>query len=580
MNKKRNNDPGNSSVQQLLDLFDIDNTARRVKALILSDLHFKGDDKESNDEKKEREKIVGSLEKYFDGYPHGEICIVFVAGDLANHAQQKGYASFMECIKRLRKTKALCHAVFYMCPGNHDLTRTGIKNHKQALHQLLSQLHINKFHESYTAESLTDIIYSVLRNCGNNKKKIAKLFKALGKYEETVFKDYRAAVGEFNENGFCNGAFRHTILPLSGLKTVYAASLLGIDVLAVNSAWFCGLFNRDKEKLFLINPLVTELTKAIKSADAEVHKSVAIGLMHHPYPWLHESEFSSAEGYNNQSFSQLCAHADIIISGHEHGDFKKPHSFNSTAHLIVNGCTYSTDKIKEKHWPCTFGIITIEKIKREFTLERFIHKIKNNSHTWNSSGNTTTTYHRVDKAWKFSPDAELYYQRIQTVLFFKKHICKLPEYKSLDNEDAKIEQLLLEKQVKDVLPMLLSDKSDYLERIESKGKSFYRFVVSVKSNEKICIILIDITSLGYKGTQSADSLWSYADVSEILHVDAQKNIFFFYKKAAESCIRTECKEEHSAIISAIHMLNNHYALFSSRYKMTAINVFHVKILIG
>lgn len=409
-----------------LNRFNVNLKEMELRALVLSDLHFRAAKDESPDAQKQRKKIIDSLIAEL-GKQEGTIDLVLVAGDLANHASEGGYEQMITFLQQLQKLPALKYAVFWTCPGNHDRCRLHKKaHHKAALHQLLRHIKTIKHKESYTTEALADMIYSVIaKGAGTQKKSRTSLLKAISQYEQQVFATYNAAVGKLKKAGLWNTAFERQIPGLDDLNTVYAASVLGVDILSVNSSWFCGLFSRDKEKLFLLHFLVEELVKQYVGNSGN-HQPVTLGLMHHPHYWLHESEYNAAAGSVEEGFGALCRTVDMIIHGHEHGQFKRPHSFNQDAHIVVNGCTYTDDTLDKKCWPATFGILTIRKIAKTFRLERYLLKQDKKNFIWEALGNPhlpcDTTYLRQPSNWNFNVDEQRYWQRIQVVDFLYKQL--------------------------------------------------------------------------------------------------------------------------------------------------------------
>jgi predicted phosphodiesterase len=577
-----------SESEQFISHFDINEKAKSTKVLILSDLHF--------DEAIDSKHAVDAMLTFFtaEEWRSTSIDLVFVAGDLENHGGKSAYTQFTTFCSKLKELACFKFSLFYACPGNHDLTRrNGPTDNKSAVYNFLSALTAGKTNfaveESYTKEIIIDIVYSALKTC-NDTGSYDKLFEQVKILEQTIFSSYCYMLDKqpsLFDKSFNTGS--------TNLNTVYAASVLGIDILSVNSSWFCGLLGRDKEKLFLIYPLIRKLLEDITanntsmrsvdddaSTEGSLHKNVTIALMHHPYSWLHQSEYNAPEGDDSaQTFTQISDAADLVINGHEHGVFMKPHSFNSNTHILVNGCSYSPDKINKKFWPATMGVLTIEKIANRFTLERVVYNSDDTTAgegRWIKKGpGFESNYLRPKAKWNFSIDEELYYQTIQVVRFLDLFILS----KSIPAKGKKLS--LLQKQVNDAMLLnpekviAFGEESNHV--LEDIGDSVY---ADTKSDRTIGVWAIPAERL----LQTAEYEFSPYDFITTHNGDStvvkpSKNVFFIYEEipnSKNSNCSASLMRNFNELQTAISNLNNKYGLCNGKSTGT-INVFHKKVII-
>jgi hypothetical protein len=101
-----------------------------------------------------------------------------------------------------------------------------------------------------------------------------------------------------------------------------------------------------------------------------------VTFMHHPYYFLHESEhiapgvFGKKSDTNN-NFSKLIKAADILLSGHVHGDLQDPTVLQQHAYAITNGTSYTTDSWNGKCYPYTYAMLKINKQLKSFAVQKY-----------------------------------------------------------------------------------------------------------------------------------------------------------------------------------------------------------------
>jgi predicted MPP superfamily phosphohydrolase len=116
--------------------------------------------------------------------------------------------------------------------------------------------------------------------------------------------------------------------------------LEGISFCSLNSAWFCR-DNTDKEQLWIGRPIfdVLEIHGQVLHTQKLANAPPTIFLLHHPKDWYHDSEVH-ARGRTN-TFDVVAGRCHLILTGHTHGESRRPDRNGGAAYIMTGGATYA-----------------------------------------------------------------------------------------------------------------------------------------------------------------------------------------------------------------------------------------------
>lgn len=66
-----------------------------------------------------------------------------------------------------------------------------------------------------------------------------------------------------------------------------------------------------------------------------------IALLHHPSDWLHPAERSANYGQRPNTFDYVASRSDLLLSGHTHGNVRRPDIIQQTSLHFTGGATYA-----------------------------------------------------------------------------------------------------------------------------------------------------------------------------------------------------------------------------------------------
>ncbi|UAY51299.1 metallophosphoesterase family protein [Ferruginibacter albus] len=354
--------------QDLFSALDLERLMKEVNILLISDLHF---DKTKFDPKTKTNladeinaKLVSSIENLAKSNSDWQPDIVIVAGDLVNQGKAEAYDYYFSLIEKLVKSfPALKNAIF-STPGNHDINRENIVSAYQYLYSAKKNNPKLKNKNSFTSSEIVNTLYTVSQfNLDDPDKK--KLKKFLSDFENEYFKTYLEKQKELETKKIINIIDKK--FPYNGLKTTYIKDVLGIRIASVNSSFFCNFSGlNDRNNLFYITDVVSKVANFLIESPYPV-----ITFMHHPYYYMHESEYIYPINSENNNFNKLAECSDIILSGHVHGELHEPSIVYQKVYTITNGTTFTNDKIEDKCFPFTYALIKVNKQLDKFKVKKY-----------------------------------------------------------------------------------------------------------------------------------------------------------------------------------------------------------------
>ncbi|HSZ87402.1 MAG TPA: metallophosphoesterase, partial [Puia sp.] len=293
--------------------------------------------------------------------------IVLVAGDLVNQNKPQNYPLYIDLVKKLvRQFPHLKHS-FFSTPGNHDVNRAN----RVATFKYLYNNKVKKEDKGISSLNLDPVAKNIfqIKKMGLEN---GTLKEDLVFLEQEYFDIYLEQNKKLVDEDIL--AKVEPVYPVDGLKTVYQISRFGINIVSINSSFFCSLTPDDRNNLFLINELIDKTVENLKNVNGPI-----VSFMHHPFYFLHDSEHIApaptdaghANDYNN--FNKVVKNSDLILSGHVHGDLQDPTSQQQSAFLITNGTSYTMDKFHDKSYPFTYALIKINKQLNKFALRKARH---------------------------------------------------------------------------------------------------------------------------------------------------------------------------------------------------------------
>lgn len=346
--------------------FDIERLEREVNILFVSDLHY---DHEKNTDKRNLEatdmnkKLVESIKAAdYDWEPD----IVIVGGDLVNRGEEKNYAFYFDLIKKLTDEYDNLRHTIYSTPGNHDVTRTDMTT----MHPIIQKLHGPIAKKSHTVNYTVGMFHTLSKRNITNTPLVGKFRK----FEELYFKTYLEQRKKLEKE--YNISPLKVSYPVAKIFTTYYTSVLGLNLVCHNSSFFCdmGQTGDDRNNLFIIRDLVDKVNVSIPKIGP------VICFMHHPYHFLHESEYiaplEAVKKPEQNNFSRILETSDVVLSGHVHGELQDPTYQQHHAYVITNGTSYTTDKWKNKSYPFTYAILKVNKQGNWFGMKKFVYNRK------------------------------------------------------------------------------------------------------------------------------------------------------------------------------------------------------------
>ena len=118
--------------------------------------------------------------------------------------------------------------------------------------------------------------------------------------------------------------------------------LEGISFCCLNSAWFCR-DGSDKDNLWIGRPYldVLEQNNQILHPEKLALAEPTVFLLHHPKNWLGQAEIHSYNGRPN-TFDVVAGRCHLLLTGHTHGESRRPDRNGGAAHVMTGGATYDS----------------------------------------------------------------------------------------------------------------------------------------------------------------------------------------------------------------------------------------------
>ena len=280
----------------------------KVNLLHLSDLHFGLESlqklKKIVIEKREQilNKLILKLENLNELWKPN---IIVISGDIGFSGEKENYEDAGKWIEIILKKLKLNIEKLILCPGNHDRYIKDIMKLKQLYPRIED---VDRFLE---------------------KANITNLGKRFNAYSE-----------------FCS---KFNIPPL--IFSEQENHLIGfreiqeLRFVILNSAWFSLGGDKDRGKIFIGLPHISEMKNKGYLKNPEMTEDITISVLHHPFEWLNQSEIDKY-GERNASYVELAKNCDIILSGHTHGEeLFEPDKKFSSAWLFKTGAIFDKDPL-------------------------------------------------------------------------------------------------------------------------------------------------------------------------------------------------------------------------------------------
>ncbi len=263
--------------------------------LHLSDLHFGFD---GNATKKAQRQLCldGLLDSLRD-----DRCwkpdYILISGDLGMRGAAQDYKLAGEWLKQLLNVCGLKPDKMQICAGNHDSNRNAAER------------------IPYPADSkAADKALA---------PPIAKIFN------QQSFTDFTQFCADFGLPLLTIGAEQNRLAGICEWDD--------LRVLVMNSAWYAQ-GNNDKDNLWLGLPQLQVLAAQNGLADCKTRVKLTVGMLHHPFDWLHEQETNPRGRVDIDDF--VASRCHLILSGHTHGKIKKPSKVCDKAWHFQGGATF------------------------------------------------------------------------------------------------------------------------------------------------------------------------------------------------------------------------------------------------
>ncbi len=406
--------------------FDIERLEREVNILLLSDLHYDIDQKAKpgfptarriNTQLVQSIKTAGSL---------WEPDVVIVAGDLVNLGKIENYKYYYDLVRKLTAAYPNLRHTLFSTPGNHDVSRP--KDYQYLLDRI--ELLLNKNNRKSNIQN--PLVHKFFLLTKSPVSKVPELQIALSEFEKEYFKTYLKATHEMKLRKLIEPvAVNH---PLPSIETVYNTNVLGVNFVCHNSSFFCNLSKAketaleklikehlkddsdDRNRLFLFQDLVNENIKTTRKFGP------VVAFMHHPYHFLHESEFNwpvvtkKREKDTFNCFSRILENSNLILCGHLHGNLQDPTYQQQQAYIIMNGTSYYPYPHEGKCYPFTYALLKVNKQRNWFAMKKYVYNNKKYSYQDNSHGNTQ--HHEFQSCSKNNVSTSLEAEKLRVLDYF------------------------------------------------------------------------------------------------------------------------------------------------------------------
>jgi hypothetical protein len=267
--------------------------------LHLSDLHF-GCDRSDSERAARALALDGINAAILKLQPVWKPTIVCISGDIGYKGLASDYEEAAEWLTKLLKDLGIPWDHVLICAGNHDIDRDAVT-------------------------------YDRPKDATESDQMLAVPLDS--KYE-SPFQAYVAFAQAFGIQPLSLGAASSYLI---GQRT-----LEGISFCSLNSAWFCR-DKYDKEQLWIGRPYFDVLEHAgqvLHTAKLATSRPTVF-LLHHPKDWFHQSE-SHSYGNRLNTFDVVAGRCHLLLTGHTHGESRRPDRNGGAAHIMTGGATYDS----------------------------------------------------------------------------------------------------------------------------------------------------------------------------------------------------------------------------------------------
>ena len=327
---------------------------------------------------------------------------VVISGDLVDGGMRKEYDSFERAfVKRLNRL--FPEAVFLFVPGNHDLKSNRVV----------------KFYEYYIENTINQNKRYDIKNT-KWEKKIYNLFADFNKFaannspefydnkdKQYLYGIYPDSINEtifilVNSSWFSFTEVRYNEILLKNIKTKLDAcekkSVKSIydqiknlveDALVKKTQYFT-----QYGKQSYGDNIVDELLKKVNDLKRSFYKPLLIFCAHHPPNWMDWGTMNTFEHNVQTIMSKIINQCDIILTGHEHSEFKKPDLLENKT-LLFRAPMFlspSNDTRSDKIPYNGFRILSINKQKSKIFESRYRCKREGENFSWEETNGSGSSY--------------------------------------------------------------------------------------------------------------------------------------------------------------------------------------------
>ncbi len=273
------------------------NSGREI-ILHLSDLHFGWERREDlHAHRKLALDAVLSMAQELDNawFP----TILCITGDIGFQGIESDYQAAEKWITDLCKVLNIPPTDVVLCPGNHDLYR------ESGWTEFPS--------ESNSADKILGALDSALVN---------------------RFSEYEKFCARLGMLPFEMGNNKSYLVGWRKIRKV--------NFVCLNTAWFSR--EDDQATLWTGQPHIITMESASQlPSDIQHSKEPFIALAHHPPEWLHHAE-RTAQNDRPNTIDYLVHRADLLLTGHTHGEIRKPNSIALSGYHLTSGATYGSNR--------------------------------------------------------------------------------------------------------------------------------------------------------------------------------------------------------------------------------------------
>lgn len=446
--------------------FNLKRLTKEVNILLISDLHY---DISGSDGPKKEDHARNINQRLIDSLPiegsDWQPDIVIIAGDLVNQNKPEGYKLFRELIIGLIEKYENLKDTIFTSPGNHDINRANLVTAFPYLHSFRKKKPKLSIENSYTRNEIIDALYTIKKE---SLKDGLNLLAVIQLFEKDYFENYLKQIKKLTVDGILNPPAN--LFTIEELKTFYVTTVLGLNIVSLNSAFFCNfsLTAHDRNNLFFINEIIARTIEILPK------QGPVITFMHHPYYYLHESEHVAPRPKNltkdtNNNFTRIAFESDLILSGHVHGDLHRPSVLYQQTYMITNGTTFNHGTFLNKSFPMTYALLKINKPLNKFALHRFRYQDTKSTFAMQDSEDSNRYYEFLRKDHVPRTDNE--FDKASLLNYLLRH--------PSNEEDANNMQFFFY-QLKLYDEWYSANKTVEIIKLHDK--------ISIKSNDRTCII--------------------------------------------------------------------------------------------